>query len=372
MPARQPPEGARSTVPNLAAFSPDYATARSRFRQAASHLGWTLEAHPIGARGPHGEQLTIDVAHSTTADPGRVLVVSSGVHGVEGFFGSAVQLALLEQWTAATPPPIRCVFLHGLNPFGFAWLRRVDENNVDLNRNFLLSDERFDGANEHYARLDPFLNLQRPPGRWDMFTLQALPLIVRYGVPALRQAIAEGQYAFPRGLFYGGPGPSQNQQLLGEHMPRWLARPRSVVHLDFHTGLGRSGDCKLLIDYSLSDRERRQMVDWFGQGSFETVAAAGKAYEARGSLGRWCVARDLSPEYLFAVAEFGTYSPIRVLAGMRAENQAHQWGDPSARSTRRAKERLKELFCPADAGWRSRVLEKSLDLVDRALKGLQG
>jgi hypothetical protein len=191
-------------------------------------------------------------------------------------------------------------------------------------------------------------------------------------VPALRQAIAEGQYSHPRGLFYGGAGPSQMQRELREHLPRWLAGSRSVVHLDFHTGLGRSGACTLLIDYALSDSQRRSLTDWFGAGSFEIANASGVSYEARGGLGRWCVSRNLAPEYLFAVAEFGTYSSIRVLAGLRAENQAHHWGDPAAASTYRAKHRLKELFCPADSGWRSRVLEHSVHLTHRALTGLEG
>lgn len=92
----------------LTAFSSDYAAARQRFRQAASRLGWRLEAHPIGATGPGGDELTIDVGHSSGGDPERVLVVSSGVHGVEGFFGSAVQVALLEQWASAAPPSTKC------------------------------------------------------------------------------------------------------------------------------------------------------------------------------------------------------------------------------------------------------------------------
>ena len=198
-------------------FSTDYATARGRFRQAALRLGWQLEAHAINARGPRGEELTIDVACSPAGDPRQVLVVSSGIHGVEGFFGSAVQLALLEQWAATSAPSTKCVFLHGLNPYGFAWLRRFNEDNVDPNRNFLLDDERFEGAHARYAQLDPFLNPTRPSSLWEPFTLKALPLIVRYGAPALRQAIAEGQYDYPRGLFFGGSGPSQAQGLLSEH-----------------------------------------------------------------------------------------------------------------------------------------------------------
>jgi hypothetical protein len=352
------------------AFSSDYATARGRFRQSALHLGWQLEAHAIDARGPGGEELTLDVACSSAGDPGRVLVLSSGVHGVEGFFGSAVQLALLEQWAATSPPAVKCVLLHGLNPYGFAWLRRVNEDNVDLNRNFLLDDERFEGAHARYAQLDPFLNPARPSSVWEPFTLKALPRIVRYGVPALRQAIAEGQYDYPRGLFFGGHGPSQAQRLLREYLPRWLAGSQSVVHLDFHSGLGRRGACQLLIDYSLTDRQRSRLTDWFG--SFQAADSSGSSYEAKGGLGRWCVSRSLAPDFLFAYAEFGTYRPIQMLAGLRAENQAHQWGDPSAQTTLRAKQRLKELFCPADSGWRSRVLEHSMRLAHRALTGLEG
>jgi hypothetical protein len=345
-------------------------TARDRFRQAASRLGWQLEAHPLDAAGPRGEQLTIDVASTTIADPERVLVVSSGLHGVEGFFGSAVQVALLEEWATVEPPAVKCLFLHGLNPYGFAWRRRVDENNVDPNRNFLLDDERFEGAHERYTQLDRFLNPRQPSSLWEPFALKALPLILRYGIPVLRQAIAEGQYDYPRGLFFGGAEPSRMQRLLAEHFPRWLEGSRSVVHLDFHSGLGARGSCKLLIDYMLTDRQRGLLTEWFGDDSFETSDSSGIPYSARGGFGRWCVSHAFAPDYLFAYAEFGTYGPVQMLAGLRAENQAHHWGSPDAPETRRAKERLEELFCPADDEWRSRVLERSRDIVRRTLHEL--
>lgn len=351
-------------------FSIDHATARQRFRQAALNLGWQVESHPIGAIGPEGEELAFDVACSTCGDPEKVLVVSTGVHGVEGFFGSAVQVALLERWATAAPPSTRCVFLHGLNPYGFAWLRRFDENNVDPNRNYLLPGERFEGVPEVYARLDSFLNPRCPPSRWDPFTMKAMGKIARYGLKALRQAIAGGQFRYPRGLFFGGAGPSRTQRLLAENMPRWLAGGKFVAHLDFHTGLGKSGACKLLIDYPLSERQQGWLTDWFGAKSFEPFNAQGIAYETRGGFGRWCVSSGLAPDYLFACAEFGTYGPVRVLAGLRAENQAHHWGEPGAASTVWAKARLKELFCPASKAWRSKVLHRSLNLVDQAHHGL--
>lgn len=335
-------------------------------------LGWQLESHSIGLAGPDGAELAFDVALSRGGDPDKVLVVSSGVHGVEGFFGSAVQVALLEQWASGTSAstPTRCVFLHGLNPFGFAWLRRFDENNVDPNRNFLLPDERFEHAPDGYAGLDAFLNPRRPPSTWEPFMLKALWLILRDGMPALRQAVAGGQYNFPRGLFFGGNGPSRMQQLLSENMPRWLKGSSSVVHLDFHTGLGQMGACKLLIDYAINETQRRWLTDWFGTDSFEACDSSGVAYDARGGFGRWCMSQALAPQYLFACAEFGTYGPLQVLSGLRTENQAHHWSSPTAASTIRAKQRLKELFCPASIAWRTQVVQRGLDLVSRAQNGL--
>ena len=41
------------------------------------------------------------------------------------------------------------------------------------------------------------------------------------------------------------------------------------------------------------------------------------------------------------------------------------------RRTSRAKRRLKESFCPSSRRWRSQVLTRAFDLVERTLKGLQ-
>lgn len=358
-----------------AAFSPDYARARQRFRAAAEQLGWRLETHPLGGVGPTGEPLTVEVASSPQERrdaAGPLLVISSGLHGVEGFFGSAVQLALLEIWAAKGAPPVHCVLLHALNPYGFAWLRRVDEHNVDPNRNFLLPGEPFAGAPAGYAALDPLLNPARPPSRRDPFTLRALLAVARHGMPALKEILATGQYEFPRGLFYGGSGPTPTHALLATELPRWLGGSQTVVHLDLHTGLGAHARGKLLIDHPLNPRQRNWLDQWFGADRYEDEAARRAAYIARGGFGPWCIARGLAPDYLFAYAEYGTYRPIPVIAGLRAENQAHHWGSPPAASTQRAKTRMMELFCPASATWRRQVLGDCVEVVERVVRGMAG
>jgi hypothetical protein len=348
-----------------ACFAPDYRTARDRFRAAAAAAGWTLRADAVQGIGPAGEALTIDTASGPDPGTGRTLIVSSGIHGVEGPFGSAVQLALLERWQKR-PPQARAVLIHALNPFGYAWRRRTDDRNVDLNRNFLLPGERFAGAPPGYAQLDPLLNPRRPPSDREIFLLKALPALARYGPAALRRAIAVGQYDFASGLFYGGASPAPTRRAIETVLEAAVHGSSDVVHLDLHTGLGRSAVANVLIDYALTGRQRTDLVRMFGRDGFRTADVHPAVYAARGSLAQWCAAARLTPAYLFGFVEVGTYAGARVLAALRAENQAHHFAGADAAATMRAKARLEEAFCPRDAAWRARALAACLAVVDRA------
>ncbi len=349
-------------------FPETYLQARTQFRETVTAAGWELEVHPIEAVGPDGEELTIDVACSTTRSCESAVLVSSGLHGAEGYMGSAMQVG----WLRASAGHVdlentKVVFLHGLNPYGFAWLRRVDEVNVDLNRNFLLPGESYSGAPEIYTQLDGLLNPQTPASVYDLFVVKALGLLARYGMTALKQAIASGQHDFPKGLFFAGERPSKLHFFLSQNMPRWLDHCQQVMQLDFHSGLGRNGDCKLLLDYPLVDWQRARLEEVFGCGTFDEIGTMGIAYDAKGGLGRWCVAQAWVPRFLFTCAEFGTYPPLKVLAGLRQENRAHHWGKPNDKHTIHSKRRLKELFCPASTHWRRKVLRHGIELIDHAV-----
>ena len=357
---------------SVALFSDSYITARQRFREAATQLGCVQEAHAIDQQGLNGEELTIDVAITPGARTDRTLVISSGLHGVEGYFGSAVQLELLQSWAAGgnTTLPVRCVFLHALNPYGFAWRRRVNESNVDLNRNLLTAGEAFSGSPVGYAALDDLLNPRCAPARFEPVMLKFLLAIARQGMPALLQAVASGQYDFPKGLFYGGVAPSRTHAILAANVERWLAGSERVMHLDLHTGLGPWARYKLLLDTAVDKAEQQDLARWFGTDSFECVDDPAAAYSTRGSFGGWCAAHRGGRHYLYATAEFGTYRVLRVLTGLRAENQAHHWASPGDPRIARAKRQLVELFCPRSPDWRSQVIARSNQLVQQAIAGL--
>src|ERR1700679_1321011 len=108
-------------------FSESYAEARETFMAAAREVGAVVNSFELGIRGPDGGELATDVAWLGAAEAPRVLTTLSGVHGVEGFFGSATQIEWLRR-AKATPLPKNTWVVHAdtLNPYRFAYLRRIN------------------------------------------------------------------------------------------------------------------------------------------------------------------------------------------------------------------------------------------------------
>lgn len=345
-------------------FSPDYFTARDRFRDAARRAGATLDALTLEARGPRQETLTIDIARLGNREARRVLLHSSGLHGVEAFAGSAVQLA-----TLATPPfvPADCelVMVHVLNPYGMAWLRRVNENNVDLNRNFVAADECREKGSSLYRLLDPLLNPASPPGT-DAFLLRLAAFALRHGPTATRQAIAEGQYDFPRGLFFGGtalePGPRAYLDWIGRH----FAQAEHVFALDLHTGLGRKAESTLILEAGIGTATTGDLERALGSPIVDP--AAGEAvYRIRGGMGN-ALPRALPRARVdFLLQEIGTYPALTVLRALREENRCHHHL-AGANLRHSAKLELLEALRPGSAGWRKRAVVHGMSLAHAAAK----
>jgi len=347
-------------------FSADYATARERFRQAAGDAGARREALPLAATGPDEMPLTIDIAWLGEPDAGHVLLHTSGIHGVEAFAGSAVQLALLDDVPALSAGRA-IVLVHVLNPYGMAWLRRANENNVDLNRNFLGGDESWAGAPPLYAALDELLNPPSPPQR-DAFLWRALIRVLRYGYPAVKQAVAQGQYEFPRGLFYGGARLEEGPHLYLAWLASRLSRAQRILAIDVHTGLGSRAADTLLVEpgyrapAALAGALRRPLVDPASGDSSSYVVKGGLASGVRRALP--------NAEFHALVQEFGTYPVLKVISALRDENRAHfhvagTVGHPAKSALRRA-------LCPEDNSWREAVVGRGVSAVRAAFTWLQG
>jgi hypothetical protein len=339
-------------------FSRDYFEARTRFRRRVEQCRGRLESIAIDARGPQGEPLTIDIASFGSEEPRRVLFHSSGLHGVEGFAGSAIQLQLLAE-LPTLPDGVSLTLVHILNPFGMTWLRRVNAANVDLNRNFL-DGKPYSGAPRTYGQIDSLLNPPSPPAR-DLFMLKAPLLILRHGMSALKQAVAGGQYEYPKGLFFGGKELQPELAQLRAFLLSRFQTVESITAIDVHTGLGKRGE-----DLLLTDAEHYAILrQRFGQRVTPLNPQRGAAYKVRGGLQYLFFKLFAGTDVSFIGQEFGTYSPIHTIRALREENRWHHYGGGGLDHP--TKKALKETFCPDDETWRSAVLVRGRELLRAAL-----
>ena len=343
-------------------FATDYLEARTAFCQAAHGLQAQvrrIDMEAGGARAADGSRFSLDVA--TIGSGPRCLVLSSGLHGVEGYAGSAVQRWLMQR---QLPSDLRVVLLHSLNPVGMATFRRANENNVDLNRNFLAADEAYNGSPSHYARLDGLLNPTRAVGGLE-FGLRTGWQILRHGYGPLKQAIAGGQYDYPQGLFWGGDCLQEGPALVLEALPAWFEGAESVTWVDLHTGLGPRGGATHLVDGHKGSPTHARLVARFGERVEGWDQEGGVAYAIRGGF-PGAIMKLLGPRVDVLTCEFGTLPAIQILRRLITDNRIHQQGGDLAQ----AQAAMRSAFYPDDAEWQRRVEATAAVLIDRCLARL--
>ncbi len=354
----------------LSCFAKDYAAARSKFLEAADSAGATLSRHENPAIGPEGVDLTTDVAVLGPKDAGVTLMVTSGTHGTEGFFGSAVQVAWLRgPGLQPLPPDLKVVLIHAINPFGFAWLRRTNEDNIDINRNFI-DHAAGHPENPGYEALHEAIL----PESWDeaseaAFRDAAEAYAAEHGQRALEAAITQGQYSHADGLFYGGTKPCWSNRLIHDLAERHGKGAEAVIFIDLHTGLGSWGHIEIIHRQPPDSPGERWLLEAFGSHSLASLARGdSKSTASDAGLLEVGVARSLPGKRLTACAlEAGTRPVPQVLGALRADNWLHAHGDLHSEQGQEIKTAITEALCPPETDWKEVVLLRARQILASAL-----
>ena len=355
------------------AFSASYAEARAKFLHEATAAGATLTAHAHPEKGPDGGELFTDCAWIGPVDAPKVLVLVSGTHGVEGYCGSGAQIDWLRRREHSLVGEGTAVLLiHAINPYGFAWKRRVTHENVDMNRNFVDFSAPLP-VNARYAELADAIK----PVDWSEETQTAsrgmiLTFAREHGFPALAQTVSGGQYTHPDGIFFGGNGPTWSRLTLERIFAEQLSNAREIGIVDYHTGLGPEGYAEPIITTSPGSPETLRAVAWHGAAA--KVIANGDSASAD-IAGDWlCAAPSLLPhaQVTGISLEYGTVDSTVVLDALRADNWLHAHGDPSGPQAAAIKAQILAAFYVDTDNWRGMVLGQSLMAVRQAMYGLAG
>ncbi len=359
-------------------FSQTYAEARGKFLAAVEAGGARLlESIENPNPGPDGGRLFTDVARIGPGDAKKLLVLTSSTHGIEGYCGSGCQIGWLAKrhyWRDATPD-VAVYLVHAVNPYGFAWGRRVTEENVDLNRNFV--DFAADlPANPDYEALAEHIN----PSEWSDRAIAAADAAIarHYDLPNadfLPRAIHGGQYVNAKGTYFGGFAPTLARRNFEAIVRQHFAAASDLCLVDYHTGLGPLGHGDLIFGNSpVTGRAR----DWFDhvtptEEDLEEAKRKSGGHVANsipGTMSRHL--GSLLPQARLTAGgiEYGTHDVRSVLRSIRADNWLWAHGDPHAPQAKEIRGFMREMFYPSVPEWKIMVLSRSNDIIRMALAGL--
>lgn len=401
-----------STIQNSRYFSETYEESRSRFIKLTANASITkavpiTEEHNKGhQKGMNGEPLYIDFAvFGNIKNPENILIYTCGAHGIEGFVGAAIQLKIIEDYfnnnqILSQLPKTAILFIHTLNPYGMSFIRRANKNNVDLNRNFFYEEFKGQieekkkktsyeqrGTDVRYGYLNDLLNPSFDEiGYFDniSFYFSGLHKFMTYGYTSFKQSIFEGQYAFPKGLFYGGDKLEKEPEIVFEFLTDFLTKTidkkvlKKVIHIDIHSGMGDYAEDLLVVDRD----KNNEFLQLFGSKVYPVIREHGEvysqkefsAYTTKGSVISAFreIFERIGVSYYGICQEFGTYGTIKCLKALRLENAAFsKYGEKLGKNHPSKKELLEAFYPHSCLYWKTKVLKNGQEFVNKCLSFIE-
>jgi Protein of unknown function (DUF2817) len=366
---------------NLPFFCSNYESCRLQFYRLNASA---LEISSVRVPSRVDRNLWVDYAfYPATESPRNLVVMTSGVHGVEAFLGSAIQAL----WSKKVIPKwdrrhTGFLLIHSVNPFGFKYGRRVSENNVDLNRNFSNSPHLYKSSNLGYSKLNGILNPQGRVGKifWDsiQFYASVFRALATQKMAVVREAILGGQYQFPKGIYYGGDRPQFQQRMIEEILDRTSKDYSKILMLDLHTGYGSRGRMHLFPG-KMTDPKMILDRRFVFQGYEIENPEGDQFYTTEGDLPTFVTEISLAKRQRVVpmTLEFGTEDNQSYFGGMKSlhlmirENQLYWHGSTTSEVAKKVKGAMRELYFPKSANWRNGVMAESFRSIRRFIRNFE-
>jgi len=352
-------------------FPDSYEDSRERFRGDLSlvQASWpnaALDQYQIDVE----DDLSIDwIQADANESRQKLFILTIGQHGAEGIVGSAMMQIFIEEYLPKlNPQDTGLLLVHATNPWGMKHWRRVNSNNVDLNRNFVWEESDLNAAaNPNYNEISRFLNPPRPVKTIWLANLQfvfhLIRMLISPGQSVLRSAMLMGQYRTKQGLYFGGQGFQAETVFMMDLYRKAIQEYDQIVHLDMHTGYGPRFQMSL-VNSPLEHRPPQALSHAFGYPLIVS-ATPDEFYTIHGDMVDWVYRlwqEEFPTKRLYATAfEFGTLgdsllASIRSMRAMVFENQSHWFGVSRPHVQQRVQDEFKALFSPQERDWREKAV----------------
>ena len=316
-----------------------------------------------------------------TEDSRNLIVLTTGVHGIEGYIGSVMLDVFFEEiYPTLDTTNTGILVVANINPYGMKYMRRYNENNVDLNRNFIVDWENFDrSSNKEYPKVDKFLQPQGKMGNafWHEvgFFLSLAKEAVFTGADTISDALLTGQYEYPEGVYYGGNGDEKSTTYLkGVFADCLNGSYDNIIHIDIHSGYGPRYNMVIFnsVQDSTTEAEAAEMFGYdyiIATDSEEFYPTFGDTtdyfYRLKNSM-------ESDKELYSTCFEFGTIGDgfidsIFSLKYTVDENRQHWYPTDNAITEQMVRENYYELFYPTETEWREKTIVDFKDAINGVL-----
>ena len=348
-------------------FYESYDAVRTHLQELTSELGAELSSHAID----ENDGLYIDAFYLPCSDvQTNLIVLTTGVHGMEGYIGAAMlDVFFQELYPTLDKTNTGVLVVANVNPYGMKYFRRYNENNVDLNRNFILDWDSFDlSSNKEYPKVDTFLG---PTGKignglWHEvgFYLSLGKTAVTDGAGTISDALLTGQYEYPQGVYYGGKGDEASTRYLKDVFSQCLdSGYENIVHIDLHSGYGPRYNMVIFnsVFETMTEAQSREAFGYDYIIAHDSESFYATTGDTTDFFYRLAQQKQAEAELFSTCFEFGTigdafFDTILSLKYTVDENRNHWYPTTNAISAEIVRQNYFELFYPTETAWREKTV----------------
>ena len=306
-----------------------------------------------------------------TEETKNLILLTTGVHGMEGYIGSVMlDVFFAEIYPTLDTADTGILIVANINPYGMKYMRRYNENNVDLNRNFIEDWENFDlSSNKEYPKVESFLQPSGKMGNafWHEvgFYLSLAKEAIFKGADTISDALLTGQYEYAEGVYYGGNGDEKSTSYLKGVFAQCLdGSYENIIHVDIHSGYGPRYNMVIFnsVQDPTTEAEAKAMFGY----DYIIAADSEDFYVTYGDTTdyfyRLAKSKETDKELYSTCFEFGTIGDgfldsIISLKYTVDENRQHWYPTTNKITAEMVQQNYYELFYPTETEWREKTVE---------------
>ena len=347
-------------------FYESYDEIRAHLQDLTGELGVDIFSYAID----EADGLYIDSFYlPSKAEKTNLIVLTTGVHGMEGYIGATMLDVFFREIYPTLEDDTGVLVVANVNPYGMKYFRRYNENNVDLNRNFILDWDSFDlASNKEYPKVDTFLG---PTGKignglWHEvgFYMSLAKTALTEGADTVSDALLTGQYEYPQGVYYGGNGDEASTVYLKDVFSRCLDSDyENIVHIDLHTGYGPRYNM-VIFNSVYETMNEAESVAAFGYDhviAYDSESFYATTGDTTDFFYRLAEQKQAEAELYSTCFEFGPigeefFDTILSLKYTIDENRNHWYPTDNAVTEQIIHENYMELYYPTETQWREKTV----------------